>query len=99
MATDDLYYTPPSDKIFEEVRQKSILLWLKYDNTYGYVDEKLEAIQSLKNESDHFMFMVGMFDLPNQAVLAINLTTAARHEVRKRVIAAGVIDRLNMFYE
>ena len=33
-----LYYTPPSEECFNELKQKAIEIWQSYDNTYGYVD-------------------------------------------------------------
>ena len=96
---DGLYYTPPDDKIFQEVKQKAIEIWTTKDNTYGYVDQKVSFIKEIANFSDNFMYIVAMFDLPNQALLAVKLTPAARLEVRKRIKAGGTEDDLNVFYE
>ena len=67
---EKLYYTAPSDEIFEEVKQKAIEVWSGYDNQYGYVDEKVGQIKDIKNIQDNVMFIVAMFDSNNQKKLA-----------------------------
>jgi len=44
-----LYYTAPTNEIFEEVKAKAIEIWQTYDNTYGYADEKVNKIKDLEN--------------------------------------------------
>lgn len=63
------YYTAPSDEIFNDIKENSIKLWQTYDNTYGYVDEKVNRIKNIKNVSDNAWFIVAMFDSHNQAKL------------------------------
>lgn len=84
-----LYYTPPSDEIFEEVKSKAIEIWGVYDDTYGYATEKINRIKDLKNVSDNFMYMVAMFDLSNQARLATIVSEDARRAVRDRIEDGG----------
>ena len=36
----NLYYIPPDEKCFVEVKEKSIEIWQTYDNDFGYVDEE-----------------------------------------------------------
>ena len=94
-----LYYTPPDENIFQEVKDKVIKLWKTKDNTGGYVDKKLKHVKDINNIGDNFMYLVAMFDLTNQALLAVTLSPAARLEVRRRIIAGGTADELNMFFE
>lgn len=63
------YYDPPSDEIFEEIKEKSIEIWNTYDNTYWYVDEKINKIKDIWNISDNAMFIFWMFDINNQTIL------------------------------
>lgn len=94
---ENLYYTAPSDELFDEVKKEAIKIWDSYDNSYGYVDEKTNRIIALKNVSDNFMYMVAMFDLTNQTKLAANLSEEARKAIRDRMIAGGASEEYNPF--
>lgn len=61
--------TAPSEEIFQEIKVKSCYIWQQYDNTYWYVTNKVEYIDSLKNIGSHAMAIVSMFDTKNQAKL------------------------------
>ena len=84
-----LYYTAPEDKIFDEVREKATEVWKQYDNSYGYVDEKLNWIKDWKNVEDNVMSLVGMFDMNNQRKLARLLSDEAKEAIRVRLIDGG----------
>lgn len=56
----------PSQEIFEEMRRIATQIWQTYDNTYGYVDEKLNYINSISNIQDNAMVMWRGFDHWNQ---------------------------------
>jgi hypothetical protein len=75
----DLYYTAPSPEVFEDIKTAATHIWEGYDNTYGYVDEKLDIIRHLQNVGDNWMYMVAMFDDTNQArlMLLVSRETAA----------------------
>ena len=96
---DNLYYTPPTDEQFEEVKQAAIEIWQTYHNSYGYVDEKLNRLRGLGNFGDNFMFIVAMFDHQNQNQnkLAKALSTQARVAIRERLIAGGLPEFLIEF--
>lgn len=68
MSTE-LYYTAPSDAIFEDIKRNAIKIWQGYDDTYGYATEKIDNIKDLANVSDNYMYMVAMFDRENQLKL------------------------------
>lgn len=55
-----------SDELFNEIKQAAIDIWHTYDNTYGYVDEKMATIKRIKNISDNYGTFIGMFDVKNQ---------------------------------
>jgi len=84
-----LYYIPPTDKQFNELKEKAIEIWNTYDNEFGYVDEKVNRIKDIKNIKDNFMHMVAMFDLNNQSKLAEKLSKETRRSVRERMIDGG----------
>ena len=60
------YYTPPTDKVFNEIKEASIAIWKTYDDQFGYATEKINNIKDLKNIQDNAMYMVAMFDIQNQ---------------------------------
>jgi hypothetical protein len=63
----NLYYEPPSDECFEDLKENAIKLWQTYDDTYGYATEKIDRIKHIQNVGDNFMYMYAMFDWINQA--------------------------------
>lgn len=86
------YYTPPEDKLFDELKEKAIELWREVDSDndkYGYASEKINKIKDIKNISDNFMYMVAMFDHENQKLLAEKVSDETRNAVRARMIAGG----------
>lgn len=85
----EIYYTAPSDEVFEEVKAKAIEVWETYDNTHGYVDEKVNKIKDAGNIKDNVMFIVAMFDINNQAKLAVLLSSKTRQAVRERMVDGG----------
>ena len=84
-----LYYTPPSNEIFEEMRKASIEVWGQYDNTYGYVDEKTGRLKEIGNVADNLMYMLAMFDHINQKKVIEKLSEEARKAVKERMIDGG----------
>jgi hypothetical protein len=55
-----------SDQTFNELKTEAIKIWNTYDNTYGYVDEKVGYLESFGNVKDNYGTIIGMFDNPNQ---------------------------------
>jgi septation ring formation regulator EzrA len=90
--TTELYYTPPKDEIFNEVKEKAIELWREIDtdnDKYGYATSKIDRIKDIANIKDNFMYMVAMFSDNNHILLANKLSNEARKEIRKRMIDGG----------
>ena len=94
-----LYYTPPTQEQFDELKAKAIEIWLTYDNTYGYVDEKVQRIAGIGNIEDNFMYMVAMFDSDNQIKLAGKLSKETKNAVYVRMVDGGQPDLHNYFGE
>lgn len=87
-----LYYTAPSDEIFNEVKSSAMQLWREVDtdnDKYGYASGKIKQIENIQNVSDNFMYMVAMFDMNNQAKLVDKLTESACKEIKDRMIDGG----------
>lgn len=57
----------PSKEIFNEMINIASLIWLQYDNEFGYVTEKLNIINSITNYEDNVMAVYRMFDHVNQS--------------------------------
>lgn len=93
----ELYYTAPTDEQFEELKQAAIEVWQTYDNTYGYVDEKVGRIKDMQNVKDNFMYMVAMFDTINQTKLSFLLSPETCKAVSDRMKDGGQPDLLNPF--
>jgi hypothetical protein len=90
-----LYYTPPEQEIFDEVKKWSINLWQKRypENEYPfYAKEKIDKIKDLQNIGDNFMYMIAMFDEENQKYLAMNLLIETRQLISERIIDGGGAD-------
>lgn len=84
-----LYYTPPKDEQFEELKKEAITLWIDIADEPSYAEEKISSIKDLENIQDNFMYMVAMFDNNNQKKLADELSEETRLAVRERMIDGG----------
>ena len=84
-----LYYTAPSDEIFNEIKASAIRIWAGYNDDHGYATEKTQRILEMKNIEDNAMYMVAMFDQVNQGKLASILSAEAREAIRERMIDGG----------
>ncbi len=92
---DNFYYQAPSDELFNELKQAALTLWAQYDELYA--EGKISRIKTLENVQDNFMYMVAMFDWPNQSKLAQALSPECRLAVAERYQAGGANDEYNMF--
>lgn len=79
-----LYYTAPSEEIFNEVKEKAIIIWGRYASNYA--SEKISYITPLENIQDNVMTIIGMFDEHNQERLANMLSNETREAIRIRMI-------------
>ena len=87
-----LYYTPPAEEVFDEVKARAMELWHIVDSdndAYGYATEKINRIKDIKNVGDNLMYMVAMFDQDNQKLLAHMLSDQARLDIRLRMVDGG----------
>lgn len=89
---DKLYYIPPGDEQFSELKEKAIELWNTCDNEFGYVDEKVNAIKDLMNFKDNFMYIFAMFDINNQRKITNKLSDKTKEALRIRIIDGGNIE-------
>lgn len=87
--TTGLYYTPPSDASFEDMKARAIALWNTYDDMYGYATEKTERIEHITNVGDNFMYIFAMFDMENQRKIVNQIHPDTRKDLRERMIDGG----------
>lgn len=84
-----LYYTPPTNEIFNELKEKAIELWRTFDYEFGDATKKVNSIKDITNVQDNFMYMVAMFDMGNQRKLSALLSEETRKAIRERMIEGG----------
>lgn len=56
--TSEEYYTPPSQEIFDDIKQASIKIWETYSDVGGYSSGKINSIKDLKNISDNYGYII-----------------------------------------
>jgi hypothetical protein len=56
----------PTQEIFDKMKTIATTIWNTYDNTHGYVTDKLDRINSFDNIQDNAMVFYRMFDYQNQ---------------------------------
>lgn len=67
----------PSEAIFNEIKESAIKIWNTFDNQYGYVDEKVNRVNSIKNYEDNIMVCYRMFDTYNKSKMRVMLSNEA----------------------
>lgn len=88
----ELYYTAPSEEVFEEVKKASMDLWIEEypeETSPFYAKEKVEQIKGLTNIQDNVMSIIARFDHINMQKLAEKLSPEARQALRERMIDGG----------
>ena len=55
-----LFYTPPREESFNELREVCIRFWNTFDDKFGYATEKIDRIKDLPNDGPNFVMMVQM---------------------------------------
>lgn len=63
----------PKDDIFQDLKQAAIVIWSRYDDTYGYATEKIDRVNSIENYADNWYTFLGMFDTQNQAKMMLEI--------------------------
>jgi len=92
----ELFYTPPKDEYFEELRTLCIRFWEVFPEftmwnekqerlEREYTQSKIDWIKSLKNEGANFISMVQMIHQNSRQVLAKHLSLETRNEISMRL--------------
>jgi len=75
----------PTTEVFNELKIAAIAVWNTFDNTYGYVTEKVERINSIQNYADNVMICYRMFDYVNQNLMKKKLSDEALSYINKNL--------------
>lgn len=62
-----MVHITPTEDVFNKMINIATIIWLQYDDEFGYVTEKLDIINSIRNYEDNVMAAYRMFDHVNQA--------------------------------
>jgi hypothetical protein len=92
----ELFYTPPKDEYFEELRTLCIRFWEVFPELTmwnekqermekEYAQSKIDLIKNLKNEGANFISMVQMIHQNSRQVLAKHLSLETRNEISMRL--------------
>ncbi|MGR3310956.1 MAG: hypothetical protein ACUZ77_09290 [Candidatus Brocadiales bacterium] len=92
-----LYYAPPEEDVFNELKSSAIELWSAIGRNAGYIKDKVTQIQRMQNIGDNFMYIVAIFDDGNREKLAGMLSSDTRKAVRERMIDGEQPEHLNPF--
>lgn len=79
----------PSQEVFDDIKENAKKVWGDYDNTYGYVDEKLERIEPIHNFADNWYTFLGMMDSNNQLKLTSSLKPETLEFLREQRVHYG----------
>jgi hypothetical protein len=72
----------PSQEIFDEMKAAAIAVWREtYSDEYGYVTEKVNAINLISNFQDNAMVFFRMFDMWNQRTMLEKLGPEAQYYI------------------
>ena len=82
-----LYYVPPSDEIFENMKTHALLLWQAIANNPSYYEEKTTRLKSRTNIGENFMYTLAEFDEGNQQRLMQHLRPDTRQAVVDRLLS------------
>ena len=80
----ELFYKPPKDECFEELKTICIRFWRTFDEV-EFVEEKINRIKDLKNEGCNFVMMVQMIHPVAREVVSKALSLETRNAISMRL--------------
>jgi hypothetical protein len=75
----------PNQEVFDEMKSIATDIWNTYDDTYGYVTEKLNRINSFGNVQDNAMVFYRMFDTQNQTTFYFKASVGVREYIKNNL--------------
>lgn len=98
MTSEELFYTPPKDEYFNELKKICIRFWeVNFKDETDYLKEKVNRLLSLKNEGANFSYMVQMIHPISRKVIAKSLSLETRNEISMRIHGWGEDDKFDPF--
>jgi hypothetical protein len=98
MTSEELFYTPPKDEYFNELKKICIRFWeVNFEDETDYLKEKVNRLLSLKNEGANFSYMVQMIHPISRKVIAKSLSLETRNEISMRIHGWGEDDKFDPF--
>ncbi len=82
---EKLYYIAPSDRLFKEMKNKAVAIWMLMDDPYE-ARESIERIRGMQNIQDNFMTILAMFDDHNQRTLMKYSSPEMREAIQQRIL-------------
>lgn len=80
----ELFYKPPKDECFEELKTICIRFWRTFDEV-EFVEEKINRIKDLKNEGCNFVMMVQMIHPVAREIISKALSLETRNAISMRL--------------
>ena len=96
MTSVELFYTPPKNECFEELKTVCTRFWSSFPEFHmwdekqeqlekEYVQSKIDLIKDLKNEGSNFVNMVQMIHPVSREIIAKALSLETRNEISMRL--------------
>jgi hypothetical protein len=76
-----LFYTPPKEELFNELKEVCIKFWKTFDDNFEYSSEKINRIKDLPNDGPNFVMMVQMIHPVAREVISKLLSLETRNEI------------------
>lgn len=80
-----LFYTPPREESFNELKEVCIKFWKTFDDKFGYSTEKIDRIKDLSNDGPNFVMMVQMIHPVAREIISKLLSLETRNEISMRI--------------
>jgi hypothetical protein len=89
-ASKGMKYNPIlTDEVFNEVKNICTKIWNTYDNSFGYVDEKMEVVNSCEKNWTGVILMIRMFHFLIQRQIFNNLSPEANESIKLEMYDRG----------
>ena len=92
-----LFYTPPREESFNELKEACIKFWNTFDDEFGYATEKIDRIKDLPNDGPNFVMMVQMIHPVAREVISKLLSLETRNEISMRLYGWEKEDEFDFF--
>ena len=85
MNDTKLYNTAPSNKVFKDLQNAAINVYIELDMHPSYTDEKIQKVKDMKNIRDNFTSIVAEFSENNWISLRNKVSAETSREIFNRL--------------